>query len=170
MRVYSKPGWVSDASSEEVAGSWRRWGTRGTRGRRTSPTHPYPTCSCAVCSAPCRASPLWYDAPSALCVPQSFCVASRGYTNTPIRLQEGVQVEILSEGSSQVLGKGNITKGALDTRWCHYQTLAPTQKGEKPAPEDENDRENDPLNSAFLDGACCTAPTANHPGHPLRIL
>jgi hypothetical protein len=35
-----------------------------------------------------------------------------------------------------------ITKGALVTRWCHYryQTLAPTQKGEKPAPY-ENDRE-----------------------------
>jgi hypothetical protein len=42
------------------------------------------------------------------------------------------QGEILSEGSSLVLGKGYITKGALDTRWCHYQTLAPTQKGEKP--------------------------------------
>jgi hypothetical protein len=68
----------------------------------------------------------------------------------------------------QVLGKGYITKGALDTRWCHYQTLAPTQKGEKPAPGDENDREKDPLNSAFLDGGvlhrthavCCAA---NHP-------
>jgi hypothetical protein len=34
-----------------------------------------------------------------------------------------------------------ITKGALDTRWCHYQTLAPTQEGEKPAPEEKNDRE-----------------------------
>jgi hypothetical protein len=40
-----------------------------------------------------------------------------------------------------VLGKGYITKGALDTRWCHYQTLAPTQEGEKPAPEAKNDRE-----------------------------
>jgi hypothetical protein len=40
----------------------------------------------------------------------------------------------------EVLGKGYITKGTLDTRWCHYQTLAPTQKGEKPAPGDENER------------------------------
>jgi hypothetical protein len=33
---------------------------------------------------------------------------------------------LLSEGSSLLgLGKGNITKGGLDTRWCHYQTLAP---------------------------------------------
>jgi hypothetical protein len=36
--------------------------------------------------------------------------------------------------------KGYITKGAQDTRWCHYQTLASTQKGEEPAPGDENDR------------------------------
>jgi hypothetical protein len=72
-------------------------------------------------------------------------------------------------GDSQrkILGTGYITKEALDTRWCHYQTLAPTQKGEQPAPEDENDREKgrnghatppgntgtDPqINSAFLDG------------------
>jgi hypothetical protein len=38
--------------------------------------------------------------------------------------------------------KGYIhAEGALDTRWCHYQTLAPSQKGEEPAPGDENDRE-----------------------------
>ena len=41
----------------------------------------------------------------------------------------------------EVLGKGYITKEALDTPWCHYQTLAPTQEGEKPAPEAKNDRE-----------------------------
>jgi hypothetical protein len=34
-----------------------------------------------------------------------------------------------------------ITREALDTPWCHYQTLAPTQEGEKPAPEAKNDRE-----------------------------
>jgi hypothetical protein len=32
---------------------------------------------------------------------------------------------ILSERSALVLGKGYITKGALDTRWCHYQTKYP---------------------------------------------
>jgi hypothetical protein len=40
---------------------------------------------------------------------------------------------ILSERSFLGLGKGYITKEALDTPWCHYQTLAPTQEGEKPA-------------------------------------
>jgi hypothetical protein len=48
---------------------------------------------------------------------------------------------ILSEGPFLGLGKGYITKEALDTPWCHYQTLAPTQEGEKPAPEAKNDRE-----------------------------
>jgi hypothetical protein len=84
----------------------------------------------------------------------------------------------------QVLGKGYITKRALDTRWCHYQTLAPTQKGEKPAPEDENDREKGRNGHAtppgstgtsaagyskirhFLTGACGTAPT---PSAALRV-
>jgi hypothetical protein len=49
---------------------------------------------------------------------------------------------IFSEKSSLLgLGKGYITKEALDTRWCHYQTLAPIQEDEKPAPEVENDKE-----------------------------
>jgi hypothetical protein len=61
---------------------------------------------------------------------------------------------ILSERSFLGLGKGYITKEALDTPWCHYQTLAPTQEGEK-----------DPLNSAFLDGGC----TAPAPSTTLRI-
>jgi hypothetical protein len=52
---------------------------------------------------------------------------------------------ILSERSFLGLGKGYITKEALDTPWCHYQTIAPTQEGEKPAPEAKNDREKDPL-------------------------
>jgi hypothetical protein len=37
--------------------------------------------------------------------------------------------------------KCSFTKEALDTPWRHYQTLAPTQEGEKPAPEAKNDRE-----------------------------
>jgi hypothetical protein len=55
-----------------------------------------------------------------------------------------------------------ITKGALDTRWCHYQTLAPAQKGEKPAPEvlTEKRAEKDPLNSAFLAGVLPTPSAA----------
>jgi hypothetical protein len=79
----------------------------------------------------------WLAGASARTPPSSLRSCALNVPHTPTRLQ----VAILSEGSSLVLGKGYITKGALDTRWCHYQTLAPTQKGEKPAPADENDRE-----------------------------
>jgi hypothetical protein len=64
-----------------------------------------------------------------------------------LRLQEASWARFsakdhLSKSWYRVPVQGYITKGALDTRWCHYQTLAPTQlEGEKPAPEDENDRE-----------------------------
>jgi hypothetical protein len=52
------------------------------------------------------------------------------------------QRKIHSKSWERVTGYLYITKGALDTRWCHYQTLAPTQEGEK--------KTQDPLNSAFL--------------------
>jgi hypothetical protein len=52
---------------------------------------------------------------------------------------------ILSKSWERVTGTCTSPTELLDTRWCHYQTLqvpvALTQKGEKPAPEDENDRE-----------------------------
>ena len=62
---------------------------------------------------------------------------SRGHTRA-LRLQEA---RFSAKDPLLGLGKGYITKEALDTPWCHYQTLAPTQEGEKPAPEAKNDRE-----------------------------
>jgi hypothetical protein len=55
--------------------------------------------------------------------------ASLTGAHTPMRLQGSPPIEIIREGSSLVLGKGDITKGALDTRWCHYHTLALTPEG-----------------------------------------
>jgi hypothetical protein len=69
---------------------------------------------------------------------------------------------ILGGNPLQVLGKEWLhnQRSVYVTRWCHYQTLAPTQKGEESAPGDENDQERkgpkrpcptsgNPLNSAF---------------------
>jgi hypothetical protein len=83
------------------------------------------------------------------CLPASTLVHSVHIPLVHVRLHPAAsRLRFSAKDSLQVLGKGYITKGALDTRWCHYQTPTPTQKGEKPAPEDENDK--DPLNSAFL--------------------
>jgi hypothetical protein len=69
-------------------------------------------------------------------------------------------VPILSERSFLGLGKGYITKEALDTPWCHYQTLAPPQEGEKPAPEAKNDREKGQNGHATPPGNTGTAATS----------
>jgi hypothetical protein len=59
--------------------------------------------------------------------------------------------------------------GALDTRWCHYQTLAPTQKGEKPAPEVENDREKGQNGHAITSGKHRNSSSRSNMKKPLKM-